>query len=346
MKVCAFSAGPAKINEEAQRKLCQWIEQSPSIIEMSHRSDEFQTILQKTKQALRELLDVPSDMEILFLSGGASFQFVQCAQNLLRRKAGYLITGLFSKLAYDAACQYGECDILYDASDHPYDLSSFPDKIQGDYDYVYVCVNNSLYGTRTPDFKCNCPVVADVSSCLGVEKLDLKRYAVAFASAQKNFGLSGMSIVFLRKDLRFCTPLPAWISYEKLIEADSLLNTPPVLAILACGLCAEEMLKQKETLFDENRKKAELMYRFLDHHDFYEPLVKKNRSLMNITFSLKDENSESQFLKDCTERGFIGLKGHNKTGHLRTSLNAHVSLEEVKELVEWMKYYVFDKKGG
>ncbi len=322
------------MDEAARIKLSKWILKNPSIVEMSHRSSEFQKLFQDTKTALRELLDVPADMEILFLSGGSSFQFLQCAQNLLHHKAGYLITGLFSKMAYESACFIGNCEILYDNSEHPYDLSDFPLEIKGDYDYVYVCINNSLYGTRTPDFICACPVIADVSSCLGIEKLDLKRYALAFASAQKNFGISGMTLVFVRKNLNFNQNLPPLISYVKLMEADSLLNTPPVVNIVACKLCAEALLKRKQTLYEKNRKKAELLYSLLDESSVYVPLVKKHRSLMNITFQMKDE---ADFLIQCEKHGFTGLKGHKTTGHLRASFNAHVTLDEVSMLVEWMR---------
>ena len=337
MKTMCFAAGPAKMDESAKIRLSKWIRSNPSIVEMSHRSNEFQKLFQEAKEVIRKLFDVPDEMEILFLSGGSSFQFIQCAQNLLHQKAGYLITGLFSKLAYEAACFTGKCDILYNNSEHPYDLSDFPLAVKGEYDYVYVCINNSLYGTRTPDFICSCPIVADISSCLGIEKLNLERYALAFASAQKNFGISGMTLVFVRKDLNFNRNLPPLISYVKQMEADSLLNTPPVLDIIACKLCAEALLKRKQILYDENRKKAELMYSLLDESSIFIPLVKNHRSMMNISFQMKNEKMESEFLVQCEKNGFTGLKGHKTTGHLRVSFNAHITLDEVLMLIEWMK---------
>lgn len=321
----------------AKKKLCDLIGKDPSIVELSHRSESFQKIFAQTKQTLRKLFDVPDDMEILFLSGGASFQFLQCAQNLLHHKAGYLITGLFSRLAYEAASHYGSCDVLYDNSEHPYELNDFPEKIEGAYDYVYVCVNNSIYGTRTPDVICNCPVVADVSSCLGIEKLDFSRYALAFASSQKNFGISGMTIVFIKKELHFRADCPPLISYPHLMKQDSLINTPPVLSMIACGLCAEELLKRKETLYEENRKKADCLYNLLDQSAVFFPLVKKHRSLMNVPCFMESEEAEQVFLKHCEKKFIFGIKGHRTTGHLRISVNAHVSLQEVMTLIHLMK---------
>jgi len=337
MKTVCFAAGPAKMDPKAKKKLCELIEKDPSIVELSHRSETFQKILMQTKQTLRSLFDVPNDMEILFLSGGASFQFLQCAQNLLHHKAAYLVTGLFSKLAYEAAQHYGKCDLLYDNHDHPYELNDFPETIKGDYDYVYLCVNNSLYGTRTPDVICDCPVVADVSSCLGIEKLDFSRYALAFASAQKNFGISGMTIVFVKRELNFRNDCPQLLSYPHLMEHDSLINTPPVLSIAACGLCAEELLKRKETLYEENRKKADCLYNLLDQSAIFFPLVKKQRSLMNVPCFMESEEAEQVFLKQCEKKRIFGIKGHRTTGHLRISVNAHVSLQEVKILISIMK---------
>ena len=332
-----FSAGPAKQNQQVIKRMAQLIKRKPSILEVSHRSQEFQTLLNDTKQTLRKLLDVPDEMEILFLSGGASFQFQMIPANLLHKKAGYLLTGLFSRMAYEAGCAFGNCEVIYDNTNHPYELSDFPWEIKGDYDYVHLCLNNSLYGTRTPDVVCDCPLIADVSSILGIEKIDFSSYALCYASAQKNFGMSAMTLVFIRKDLRFKTGLIPLISYKDQMQADSLLNTPPVSAIVMCKLIAEELLKRKSSLYDENRKKAELFYEFLDHQIKYLPLVQTHRSMMNCSFQMKDNISEQKFLEECEAHGIIGLKGHRQTGHLRASFSVHNTVEEVKTLIEFMK---------
>ena len=331
-----FSGGPAQQNRQVLDQLCKWIQKDPSILEVSHRSDEFQYLLSICRKTLRELLDVPDEMEILFLSGGASFQFLMIAENLLKKKAGYLITGLFSRLAYDAAIAYGRCDVLYDASNHPYDLSDFPKEISGDYDYVHVCVNNSIYGTRTPDFTCDCPVIADVSSVLGIEKIDFSRYALCYASTQKNFGLSGMSLVFVRKDLNFKVNLNPLISYKKQIECDSLVNTPPVLSIVMVYLVASELLKRKELMYLENQQKADLFYKFLDQQEIFMPLVKKNRSWMNCTFKMNSNEDEQKFLELCEKHRIIGIKGHKTTGHFRASFSVHNTLDQVNNLIQFM----------
>ena len=331
-----FSAGPAQQNRNVLNQLCQWIQEDPSILEISHRSDEFQSLLQRCKTSLRKLLDVPDEMEILFLSGGASFQFLMIPVNLLRHKAGYVITGLFSKQAYVAACPYGQCDVLYDHSAHPYDLSDFPEEISDEYDYVHVCLNNSLYGTKTPEFKCSCPVIADVSSVLGIEKIDFSRYGLCYASAQKNFGASGMTLVFVRKDLNFKSNVNPLISYRKQMEYDSLVNTPPVLAILMTCLVAEELFQRKQSLYLENQQKAELFYQFLDHQTVFMPLVKKNRSLMNCTFTMNSPKNEQRFLQVCQNYNVAGVKGHKATGHCRVSFSVHTTLEQVHELIAFM----------
>ena len=331
-----FSAGPAQQNRFILNQLCQWIQKDPSILELSHRSDEFQNLLETCKKTLRELLDVPNEMEILFLSGGASYQFLMIPLNLLKKKAGYLITGLFSKLAYDAACAYGTCDVLYDNSDHPYDFSDFPEEITGDYDYVHVCLNNSIYGTKTPDLICNCPVIADVSSVLGIEKIDFSRYSLCYASAQKNFGLSGMSLVFVRKNLDFKDNVNPLISYQMQMECDSLVNTPPVLSIVMAYLAASNLLQRKEMVVQENRQKAELFYEFLDSQEVFMPLVKHNRSIMNCTFKMKSIDDEQYFLKLCQKNNIIGIKGHKKTGHLRVSFSVHNTVKQVYDLIQFM----------
>ena len=339
MKPLIFSAGPAKQSPIVTEQLVQMIKATPSVMEISHRSKEFQEILHRAKQALRTLLDVPDDMEILFLSGGASFQFLQCAANLHHHKAAYLITGLFSKLAYEAALAYGACDVLYDNSKHPYELNEFVKQVSGDYDYVYVCLNNSLYGTRTPDFQCDCPIVADASSLLGIEKIDFSKVDICFASAQKNFGISGLSIVIVRKTLKFRSDLNPLISYDHQIKADSLLNTPPVLSIAGCMLCAEELLKRKDTLYEENRQKAHLLYDFLDQSSCYEPLVSNHRSLMNVTFCMKTDAQEKKLLEYLLQKKIVGIQGHARTGHLRASLNVFVSKQEVITLIEAMQHF-------
>ena len=331
-----FSAGPAQQNRNVLNQLCQWIQEEPSILEVSHRSDEFQHLLQRCKTNLRKLLDIPDEMEILFLSGGASFQFLMIPVNLLCYNAGYMITGLFSKLAYETAIPYGQCDVLYDDSSHLYDLSDFPKEISGEYDYVHVCLNNSLYGTKTPDFKCDCPVIADVSSVLGIEKIDFSRYGMCYASAQKNFGISGMTLVFVRKDLNFKSDVNPLISYKSLMECDSLVNTPPVLAVLMTCLVAEELLKRKEILYFENRQKAELFYQFLDSQNAFIPLVKQNRSLMNCTFKMKSNQDEQRFLELCQKHNIIGIKGHTTTGHFRVSFSVHNTVDQVRELIAFM----------
>lgn len=336
MRTC-FGAGPSKQSSSCLKRLTDMILDDPSLLEISHRSDEFEQMLNKTKESLRHLLDVPEQMEILFLSGGASFQFQMCAENLLKKKAGYLVTGLFSRLAYEAAQKIGNCEILYDNTHHPYDFSGFPEQIEGDYDYVYVCLNNSIYGTKTPEFYCECPVVADASSLLGIEPIDFKKYGLVFASAQKNFGISGMTIVFVRKDLDFRTNLNPLFSYVKQMEANSMLNTPPVLSIVMCGLCAEELLKRKHSLYSENIKKAKRLYEFLDRSDRYTPLVQKHRSMMNVCFRMNTETDEQVFLRRCTKAGLDGIKGHRSTGHLRVSINAFSTNEDVERLIDVMK---------
>ncbi|MBQ7890122.1 MAG: 3-phosphoserine/phosphohydroxythreonine transaminase [Erysipelotrichaceae bacterium] len=336
MRTC-FGAGPSKQNQKCLDDLVKMILDDPSILEMSHRSEEFLKRITKTKTILKELLDVPNDMDILFLSGGASYQFLMCAVNLLHHKAGYLITGLFSKIAYETAQKLGNCEILYDNTNHPYDLSDFPNEIKKDYDYVYVCLNNSIYGTRTPDFICDCPVVADASSILGIEPIDFKKYSLVFASAQKNFGMSGMSLVFVKRNLKFKENIVPLMSYPKQIDANSMLNTPPILSIVMCGLCAEELLKKKQTLYEENKAKAELLYSFLDQSDCFEVLAPMHRSMMNVCFKIKNALDESHLLEQLNHAGFDGIKGHRLAGYLRASLNVFVSLDEVNRLIEFLE---------
>ncbi len=353
-RVYNFSAGPAVLPEEvlkeAAEEMLDYRGTGMSVMEMSHRSKAYDTIIKEAEADLRSLLAIPENYKVLFLQGGASLVFASVPMNLMKnRKAGYILTGQWAKKAFAEAKIYGEAVELASSADKTFsyipDCSDLP--ITEDMDYVYICENNTIYGTKfhkLPDTKGKI-LVSDVSSCFLSEPMDISAYGMVYAGVQKNVGPAGTQVVIIREDLLTDDVLPGtptMMKYKVHADNDSLYNTPPCYGIYICGKVFKWLLKNGglEAMKALNEKKAAILYDFLDESSLFKGTVRKeDRSLMNVPFVTGSEELDAKFIKEASAAGFVNLKGHRSVGGMRASIYNAMPIEGVEKLVAFMKAF-------
>ena len=353
-RVYNFSAGPAMLPEEVLKEAAEEMTDcrgtGMSVMEMSHRSQAFASILNEAETDIRELMHIPENYKVLFLQGGASLQFAMIPMNLMKNKvADYIVTGQWAKKAYQEAQKYGRVNKIASSEDKTF--SYIPDcsdlSVSPDADYVYICENNTFYGTNfreLPDTKVK-PLVADVSSCFLSEPVDVTKYGLIYGGVQKNIGPAGVVIVIIREDLITEDVLPGtptMMQYKTHADAGSLYNTPPAYGIYICGKVFKWLKKQGglEEIKKKNEKKAKLLYDYLDESCLFKGTVeKKDRSLMNVPFVTGNEELDAKFVKEAKEAGLENLKGHRSVGGMRASIYNAMPYEGVQALVDFMKKF-------
>ena len=353
-RVYNFSAGPAVLPEEVLREAAEemmdYKGSGMSVMEMSHRSKVFDEIIKEAEADLRELMNIPDNYKVLFLQGGASQQFAAVPMNLMKnKKAGYIITGQWAKKAFAEAKIYGEAVELASSADKTF--SYIPDcsdlAITDDMDYVYICENNTIYGTKfkeLPNTK-GVDLVADVSSCFLSEPVDVSKYAVIYGGVQKNVGPAGVVIAIVREDLITDDVLPGtptMLKYKTQADNDSLYNTPPCYGIYICGKVFKWLKKMGglEVMKEKNEEKAKILYDFLDQSEMFKGTVApEDRSLMNVPFVTGDADLDAKFVKEAKAAGFENLKGHRSVGGMRASIYNAMPKEGVEKLVAFMKKF-------
>ena len=353
-RVFNFSAGPAVLPEEvlkeAAEEMLDYRGCGMSVMEMSHRSKVFDDIIKEAEADIRTLMNIPDNYKVLFLQGGASQQFAAIPMNLMKnKKAGYIVTGQWAKKAFQEAKMYGEAVELASSADKTFsyipDCSDLP--ITDDMDYVYICENNTIYGTKyktLPNTKGK-DLVADVSSCFLSEPVDVSKYALIYGGVQKNVGPAGMVIVIIREDLIRDDVLPGtptMLKYKTQADNDSLYNTPPCYDIYICGKVFKWLLKNGglSAMKEINEKKAKILYDYLDSSKLFKGTVRKeDRSLMNVPFVTGNEELDAKFVKEATAAGFVNLKGHRTVGGMRASIYNAMPIKGVEALVDFMKKF-------
>ncbi len=354
-RVYNFSAGPSVLPESVLRRaadeMMDYQGSGQSVMEMSHRSKTYDAIIKECEALLREVMNIPDNYKVLFLQGGASSQFSMIPMNLLTGsgKADFIITGQWAEKAYKEAARYGEAKIIASSKDKTF--SYIPEWDPADFtkdaDYFYICANNTIYGTRFTQWPetGNVPLVGDISSCILSEPIDVSRFGMLYAGAQKNMGPAGLTVVIVREDLigetLECTP--TMFKYSIHAENGSMYNTPPTYAIYVCKLVLEWLRDEiggLEKMKEINEKKAAMLYDFLDSSKMFRGTVaKKDRSLMNIPFVTGNDELDAKFIKEATAAGFVNLKGHRSVGGMRASIYNAMPVEGVEKLVEFMKAF-------
>lgn len=353
-RVYNFSAGPAVLPEEVLREAADEMMDyrgcGMSVMEMSHRSKVFDQIIKEAEADLRDLMQIPDNYKVLFLQGGASQQFAAIPMNLMKnRKAGYIVTGQWAKKAFAEAKMYGEAIELVSSADETF--SYIPDcsdlAIPEDLDYVYICENNTIYGTKyktLPNTKGH-TLVADVSSCFLSEPVDVSKYGVIYGGVQKNIGPAGVVIAIIREDLITDDVLPGtptMLKYKTQADADSLYNTPPCYGIYICGKVFKWLKKMGglSVMKERNEEKAKILYDFLDESKLFKGTVRKeDRSLMNVPFVTGNADLDAKFVAEAKAAGLENLKGHRSVGGMRASIYNAMPKEGVEALVAFMKKF-------
>ena len=353
-RVYNFSAGPSQLPEEvlvkASKELVEYGSSGQSVMEMSHRSSDYQAIIDRCEANLRQLMNIPDNYKVLFLQGGASLQFAMVPFNILNGsgQADYAITGLWAKKAAKEAARFGTVNKV--ASSEDGNFSYIPDidpaKLNPNADYFYICQNNTIYGTvfkELPDTK-GVPIVADMSSCFLSEPVDVSKYGIIFAGAQKNFGPAGVTVVIIREDLigKAREGTPVMLDYKTHADEGSMFNTPPTYTIYVCGLVLEWLKEQGglDAIQKRNQAKAKILYDYLDSSKLFKGTVRPDsRSLMNVPFVTGNEELDKKFVKEATAAGFINLKGHRSVGGMRASIYNAMPIEGVEKLVAFMKKF-------
>ena len=353
-RIYNFSAGPAVLPEEVLREAADEMMNyrgcGMSVMEMSHRSKMFDDIIKEAEQDLRDLMGIPDNYKVLFLQGGASQQFAAIPMNLMKNGvADYIITGQWAKKAYQEACKYGKANKIASSEDKTFyyipDCSDLP--ISEDADYVYICENNTIYGTKykeLPNTKGKI-LVSDVSSCFLSEPIDVTKYGIVYGGVQKNIGPAGMVISIIREDLITDDVLPGtptMLKFKTQADADSLYNTPNCYCIYMCGKVFKWIKKMGglQAMKEHNEKKAKILYDFLDSSKMFRGTVeKKDRSLMNVPFVIGDDELEKKFIAESKAAGLENLKGHRTVGGMRASIYNAMPIEGVEALVAFMKKF-------
>lgn len=352
-RVYNFSAGPSVLPQsvlaKAQAELLNYADSGMSVMELSHRSSLFNDIIEKAEKDLRDLMDIPDNYQILFLQGGATLQFSMIPLNLMvKGKAGYIHTGSWSKKAIQEAKKYGEIDVIASSEDKGFTYIPKLDQVQFDqvYDYIHITTNNTIEGTAYSDIPDtgDIPLVADMSSNILSEVIDVKKFGVIYAGAQKNIGPAGLTLVIIREDLigKAKKDCPVMLDYKTHSDSNSLYNTPPTFAIYMASLVFEWLkelggVKKMEEL---NREKAAILYGYLEQSKlFSSPVEKESRSLMNIPFATSTAALDAEFLAKAQAAGLVTLKGHRSVGGMRASIYNAMPVEGVKRLVEVMEIF-------
>ena len=353
-RVYNFSAGPAVLPEEvlkeAAAEMLDYKGCGMSVMEMSHRSQVFDDIIKEAEQDLRDLMHIPDNYKVLFLQGGASQQFAMIPMNLMKNKvADYIVTGQWAKKAYQEAQKYGKVNKIATSEDKTFsyipDCSDLPGSPQAD--YVYICENNTIYGTKfktLPNTKGK-TLVADVSSCFLSEPVDVTKYGIIYGGVQKNIGPAGMVISIIREDLitdEVLEGTPTMLKFKTHADAGSLYNTPNCYCIYMCGKVFKWLKKKGglEVMKERNEKKAKLLYDYLDSSKLFKGTVEKDsRSLMNVPFVTGDKDLDAKFVKEAKEAGLENLKGHRTVGGMRASIYNAMPYEGVEALVAFMKKF-------
>ncbi len=352
-RVYNFSAGPAVLPEEVLREAAEEMLDNGSgmsVMEMSHRSQAFQTIIDEAEADLRDLLNIPDNYKVLFMQGGASQQFAMIPMNFMKHGvADYIVTGQWAKKAAKEAEKYGKVNVIASSADKTFsyipDCSDLP--ISEDADYVYICENNTIYGTKfktLPNTKGK-DLISDVSSCFLSEPHDVTKYAMLYGGVQKNVGPAGVVIAIIREDLiteDVFPGTPTMLQYKTHADANSLYNTPPCYGIYICGKVFKWLKKQGglQAMKEINEKKAKILYDYLDESKMFKgTVVKEDRSLMNVPFVTGDPDLDAKFIKESKAAGFENLKGHRTVGGMRASIYNAMPIEGVEALVEFMKKF-------
>ncbi len=359
-RVYNFSAGPSMLPESVLRKaadqMLDYEGSGQSVMEMSHRSKVYDGIIKDAERLLREVMEIPENYKVLFLQGGASTQFAAVPLNLMTKshKADYVLSGQFSTKAYKEAQQFGDCKAVASSKEDTFSHIPELDKkeFRPDADYFHICLNNTIYGTvwNTLPETGSVPLVADISSCILSRPIDVSKFGLLYAGAQKNVAPAGLTIVIVREDL-LGEPqkgTPTMLNYQVMAENESMYNTPPCYPIYICKLVLEWIkdeiggLKKME---ERNVKKAQMLYDFLDSSKLFRGCAQKDsRSIMNVTFVTGNEELDAKFVKESTAAGFVNLKGHRSVGGMRASIYNAMPVEGVEKLVEFMKE--FEKNNG
>jgi len=353
-RVYNFSAGPAVLPEEvlmeAAAEMLDYNGTGMSVMEMSHRSKAYQQIIDEAEADLRDLMNIPDNYKVLFLQGGASQQFAMIPMNLMKNGvADYIITGQWAKKAYQEAQKYGKANAIASSADKTFsyipDCSDLP--ISENADYVYICENNTIYGTKfhtLPNTKGKL-LVSDVSSCFLSEPVDVTKYGMIYGGVQKNIGPAGVVIAIIREDLireDVLPGTPTMLQYKIHADNGSMYNTPPCYGIYICGKVFKWLKKMGglEAMKERNEKKAKVLYDFLDSSKLFKGTVRKeDRSLMNVPFVTGNEELDAEFVKAAKAAGFENLKGHRTVGGMRASIYNAMPIEGVEKLVEFMKAF-------
>lgn len=351
-RVYNFSAGPACLPEwvlkRASEEMLNANDSGMSVMEMSHRSSDFQAILDNAKDRLRRLLNIPEEYEILFLQGGGSLQFDMVPMNFLKNGADIINTGQWTKKAIAEHKKLGPTHVAASSADANFTfIPKITDEdLDPDSDYVYICENNTIYGTKyheLPPHKGK-RLVADLSSCFLSEPVDVSQYDLIFAGAQKNVGPAGVTIVIIKKDMVEDNPdLPAMLNYKTFVDNNSLYNTPPCYGIYVCGLTfewLEEQIGGLEKMAEINNRKARKLYDYIDSSKlFSNPVAKEDRSIMNVPFVTGDKDLDAKFVKEAKEHGIVNIKGHRTVGGMRASIYNAMPEEGVDALIDFMKKF-------
>ena len=358
-RIYNFSAGPSMLPEEvlqtAAAEMLEYGETGQSVMEMSHRSKEYQAIIDTAEKDLRELMNIPENYKVLFLQGGASTQFAMVPLNLMNKnkKADYIITGQWAKKAYKEASRYGNARAVASSEDKTFSYipTVTPDMIDPEADYVHICMNNTIYGTKWQELPetGDVPLVADISSCILSEPIDVSRFGVLYAGAQKNVAPAGLTIVIIREDLigNAMALTPTMLNYATHADNGSMFNTPPCYAIYVAGLVFQWLKKRGglEEMKRINEDKAKMLYDFLDSSELFKgTVVPEARSLMNIPFVTGNAELDAKFVAESKKAGFVNLKGHRSVGGMRASIYNAMPAEGVSALVEFMKKFEEENK--
>lgn len=354
-RVYNFSAGPSVLPESvlkiAADEMLDYHGCGQSVMEMSHRSKVYDDIIKEAERLLREIMNIPDNYKVLFLQGGASSQFAMVPLNLLNKskKADFVITGQWANKAYQEASRYGEAHIVASSKDKTFSYipKLDPSTFTKDADYFHICVNNTIYGTcyhELPDTG-DVTLVGDISSCILSEPIDVTKFGVLYAGAQKNMAPAGLTVVIIREDLIGHSQdiTPTMFKYETHSENGSMYNTPPCYAIYIAKLVLEWLKNDiggLENMKKINEKKASIIYDFLDNSKMFRgTVVKEDRSLMNIPFVTGDPDLDAKFIKESIAAGFVNLKGHRSVGGMRASIYNAMPVEGCEKLVEFMKKF-------
>ena len=356
-RVYNFSAGPSVLPEsvlqQAAAEMLDYQGSGQSVMEMSHRSKTYDAIIKSCEQLLREVMQIPDNYKVLFLQGGASTQFAMIPLNLMNGsgKADFVITGQWANKAYQEASRYGQANAVASSKDKTFSYipKLDPATFTPDADYFHICMNNTIYGTKynTLPETGNVPLVADISSCILSEPIDVSRFGMLYAGTQKNMAPAGLTVVIVREDLigKARDITPTMLNYQIHADNDSMYNTPPCYTIYICKLVLEWVKEMGglEAMKKRNEEKAAVLYDFLDNSKMFRgTVVKEDRSLMNVPFVTGNEELDAKFVKEAAAAGFVNLKGHRSVGGMRASIYNAMPIEGVKALVAFMEQFEKD----